>query len=170
MSLRTPDGTTVTVTANRAYSRHARTFNLTIEGLHTYYVLAGSTPVLVHNTCGYDPEFPTIKLSNYRGRFNAALNKAGLKRLPDEWDAHHAIPQEYRDDPQFAGFDFDSASNMRGIPGSRMQSRGANVHQEITNQWKWFRDMNPSASRAQVEDFAAQIDRGYGAYYWREPK
>ncbi|MFJ6704960.1 MULTISPECIES: hypothetical protein [unclassified Streptomyces] len=138
-------------------------------------MLAGGTPILVHNTgaacpTGYDPEFPTIKLSNYRGRFNAALNKAGLKRLPDDWDAHHAIPQEYRDDPQFEGFDFDAPSNMRGIPGSRMQSRGANVHQEITNQWKWFGDMNPNASRAEIEDFAAQIDRGYGAYYWGEPK
>ncbi|WP_432181382.1 polymorphic toxin-type HINT domain-containing protein [Streptomyces sp. NBC_00063] len=27
-------------------------YNLTVEQLHTYYVLAGKTPVLVHNTCG----------------------------------------------------------------------------------------------------------------------
>ncbi|MFX0593820.1 hypothetical protein [Melissospora conviva] len=24
-------------------------YNLTVEGIHTYYVLAGTTPVLVHN-------------------------------------------------------------------------------------------------------------------------
>jgi len=29
--------------------RTADTFNLTVEGVHTYYVLAGDTPVLVHN-------------------------------------------------------------------------------------------------------------------------
>jgi hypothetical protein len=27
-------------------------YNLTVDQLHTYYVLAGNTPVLVHNTCG----------------------------------------------------------------------------------------------------------------------
>jgi RHS repeat-associated protein len=26
-------------------------YNLTVDGIHTYYVLAGNTPVLVHNTC-----------------------------------------------------------------------------------------------------------------------
>ncbi|MCP3819225.1 polymorphic toxin-type HINT domain-containing protein [Streptomyces sp. A3M-1-3] len=54
VSLLSSDGTTVSVEANRAYTQHARTYNLTVEDLHTYYVLAGSTPVLVHNagTCG----------------------------------------------------------------------------------------------------------------------
>ncbi|MEU1763309.1 hypothetical protein, partial [Micromonospora sp. NPDC005652] len=118
----------------------------------------------------YDPEFPTIKLENYRGRFNAWLAKNGYMRLPLDWDAHHAIPQEYRSHPEFAGFDFDAPSNVRGLPGSRMKSRGANVHQDITNQWKWFKDLNPNPTRTQIESVAAQIDRGYGAYFWREPK
>ncbi|MGS2590554.1 polymorphic toxin-type HINT domain-containing protein [Streptomyces hebeiensis] len=50
MTLLADDGTTVIVTANRAFTKHARTYNLTVEDLHTYYVLAGSTPVLVHNS------------------------------------------------------------------------------------------------------------------------
>ncbi|TGB00874.1 sugar-binding protein [Streptomyces sp. MZ04] len=50
MTLRTDDGRTVTVTAARQYQEHARTYNLTVEGLHTYYVLAGETPILVHNS------------------------------------------------------------------------------------------------------------------------
>ncbi|MER6684966.1 polymorphic toxin-type HINT domain-containing protein [Streptomyces olivaceoviridis] len=49
MTLRTDDGHTVIVTANRPFTTHARTYNLTVENVHTYYVLAGSTPVLVHN-------------------------------------------------------------------------------------------------------------------------
>ncbi|WKX73552.1 polymorphic toxin-type HINT domain-containing protein [Streptomyces sp. XD-27] len=52
MSLRTDDGHTVIVTANKPFTRHARTYNLTVGGLHTYYVLAGETPVLVHNSNG----------------------------------------------------------------------------------------------------------------------
>lgn len=52
MTLRTDDGRTVIVTANRPYTQHTRTYNLTVDDLHTYYVLAGATPVLVHNSNG----------------------------------------------------------------------------------------------------------------------
>jgi hypothetical protein len=49
--LQTPDGGTTTVTALRLYHATEVTYDLTIDGLHTYYVVAGDTPVLVHN-CG----------------------------------------------------------------------------------------------------------------------
>ncbi|WP_189971955.1 scabin-related ADP-ribosyltransferase [Streptomyces violascens] len=54
MTLLTDDGSTVVIQANRAFVRHTRTYNLTIVDDHTFYVLAGKTPVLVHNDCG-DP-------------------------------------------------------------------------------------------------------------------
>ncbi|WP_322763069.1 polymorphic toxin-type HINT domain-containing protein [Frankia sp. Cr2] len=47
--LRTPDGGLVPVVGTRVFHRVQRVFNLTVEGLHTYYVEAGTTPVLVHN-------------------------------------------------------------------------------------------------------------------------
>ncbi|WP_051833129.1 polymorphic toxin-type HINT domain-containing protein [Streptomyces katrae] len=47
--LLTSSGDKVRITANRTYAQHARTYNLTVDDLHTYYVLAGATPVLVHN-------------------------------------------------------------------------------------------------------------------------
>ncbi|MFI8948899.1 HNH/ENDO VII family nuclease [Streptomyces sp. NPDC053750] len=50
MTLLTDDGDTVIVTRNHAYTSHATTYNLTVDDLHTYYVLAGETPVLVHNS------------------------------------------------------------------------------------------------------------------------
>ncbi|MFK8905879.1 polymorphic toxin-type HINT domain-containing protein [Streptomyces sp. YS-3] len=56
MTLRTVDGSTVTVQANRAFGMNARTYNLTVSDLHTYYVMAGHTPVLVHNA-GCGPQF-----------------------------------------------------------------------------------------------------------------
>lgn len=44
------DGTTVKIIDTRSYRTGPRTaYNLTVEHLHTYYVLAGATPVLVHN-------------------------------------------------------------------------------------------------------------------------
>ncbi|WP_371794114.1 polymorphic toxin-type HINT domain-containing protein [Streptomyces sp. NBC_01718] len=53
MKLRTSDESTVEVRANHAYTKRVRTYNLTVADLHTYYVLAGSTPILVHNAiCG----------------------------------------------------------------------------------------------------------------------
>ncbi|MFI1941081.1 RHS repeat-associated core domain-containing protein [Streptomyces purpureus] len=47
--LRRPDGTTVQVLTVRNYRSKAVTYDLTVRDLHTYYVLAGATPVLVHN-------------------------------------------------------------------------------------------------------------------------
>ncbi|MER5748595.1 polymorphic toxin-type HINT domain-containing protein [Streptomyces sp. NPDC002088] len=49
-SLRTDSGRTATVLANRAYTRATVTYSLTVAGLHSFYVLAGQTPVLVHNS------------------------------------------------------------------------------------------------------------------------
>ncbi|MFD9791416.1 RHS repeat-associated core domain-containing protein [Streptomyces sp. NPDC059070] len=49
--LRSPDGHTQRITRIRNYTGHIVTYNLTVANLHTYYVLAGETPILVHN-CG----------------------------------------------------------------------------------------------------------------------
>jgi Pretoxin HINT domain len=50
-SVRTQDGQLVTVTATRAWTQVQRVHNLTVDGIHTYYVRAGDASVLVHN-CG----------------------------------------------------------------------------------------------------------------------
>lgn len=49
MTLRTDHGTTAAVDGLHVYEAHDETYNLTVADLHTYYVLAGATPVLVHN-------------------------------------------------------------------------------------------------------------------------
>ncbi|MDX3456186.1 polymorphic toxin-type HINT domain-containing protein [Streptomyces sp. ME02-8801-2C] len=49
-TLRTNDGRTVTVASVHPYHRLHSAYNLTVDNLHTYYVLAGSTSVLVHNS------------------------------------------------------------------------------------------------------------------------
>ncbi|MFD5552232.1 HYD1 signature containing ADP-ribosyltransferase family protein [Streptomyces sp. NPDC127068] len=53
--LRTSSGTHVQITAIKRWTQQAAVYNLTVADLHTYYVLAGATPVLVHN-CGDGPE------------------------------------------------------------------------------------------------------------------
>ncbi|MEV4740476.1 polymorphic toxin-type HINT domain-containing protein [Streptomyces sp. NPDC049555] len=47
--LRTPGGDLREVLRTRAWSETRQVFNLTVDDLHTYYVAAGSAPVLVHN-------------------------------------------------------------------------------------------------------------------------
>jgi len=43
------DGTTVAVDSVRERTEVRRVHNLTVEGIHTYHVLVGDEPVLVHN-------------------------------------------------------------------------------------------------------------------------
>ncbi|MFC9606267.1 ricin-type beta-trefoil lectin domain protein [Streptomyces niveus] len=54
--LRTSAGTFVQITALARWTTpKATVHNLTVNDLHTYYALAGATPVLVHNCGGADP-------------------------------------------------------------------------------------------------------------------
>ncbi|MGN9778320.1 DNRLRE domain-containing protein [Micromonospora sp. H33] len=49
----TADHRPVSVVATRKWTEQRQVYNLTVDGLHTYYVLVEDTPVLVHNqTCG----------------------------------------------------------------------------------------------------------------------
>ncbi|MFF4345469.1 polymorphic toxin-type HINT domain-containing protein [Kitasatospora sp. NPDC001540] len=49
-ALRTSSGTISRVVATRHSATLLAAYNLTVNGVHTYYVLAGETPVLVHNS------------------------------------------------------------------------------------------------------------------------
>ncbi|MFG1606771.1 LamG-like jellyroll fold domain-containing protein [Actinoplanes sp. NPDC049265] len=49
----TADHRQATVHSTRAWTENTTVYNLTVDELHTYYVEAGNTPVLVHN-CGED--------------------------------------------------------------------------------------------------------------------
>ncbi len=69
--LQTSGGAPVTILAVRDYTTAMVTYNLTINTLHTYYVLAGQTPVLVHN-CGGLPD-----LSASRSQLEAKFKHAG---------------------------------------------------------------------------------------------
>lgn len=82
MTLRTNAGETVIIERNRAYSQRARTYNLTVDDFHTYYVLAGETPVLVHNSSGWCG--PGLRTASEAGispndakRIQNAADKAG---------------------------------------------------------------------------------------------
>lgn len=48
----TADHRPATVTGTRSFSDARLVYNLTVDGIHTYYAFAGAAPVLVHNSCG----------------------------------------------------------------------------------------------------------------------
>lgn len=54
MVLQTLKGKLATLTAVRHFTKLQRTYDLTVSSVHTYYVLAGTTPILVHN-CNLKP-------------------------------------------------------------------------------------------------------------------
>ncbi|MFJ2099371.1 polymorphic toxin-type HINT domain-containing protein [Streptomyces anulatus] len=77
MTLLTDEGDTVIVTGNEEFTENARTYNLTIEDIHTFYVFAGETSILVHNS-----ECPTAdEKAHARASENAArsANPGGSK-------------------------------------------------------------------------------------------
>ncbi len=52
MRVQTPTGAWADVTDVRRWQQQATVHNLTVTNAHTYYVVAGETPVLVHNCNG----------------------------------------------------------------------------------------------------------------------
>jgi len=76
-------GGAVVVVSVRSFTQQRHMLNLTVADLHTYYVMAGSTPVLVHNTGGcptgnarfaVDSNGVTTDLRNWRGALNDLPN------------------------------------------------------------------------------------------------
>src|SRR5689334_19544387 len=65
-ALHTPDGATITVAALLSYAGPQSRYNLTTDTPHTYYVIAGSTSVLVHN-CNPLTRAEKRKLGNLSG-------------------------------------------------------------------------------------------------------
>jgi hypothetical protein len=73
-ALITPDGARVTVLAVLAYDAVATVHNLTVDDLHTYFVAAAGTEVLVHNCGGKhrDPDEAASTNDGYVGNHRAA--------------------------------------------------------------------------------------------------
>lgn len=100
----TGTGDAVTVAGVRNYASSMTTYDLTIDGLHTYYVLAGDTPVLVHNSgCGPDP---ALGYSTWEGKggMKEALGPAGTDADGNAMSWEHVVEQSQAD-PYRSDFD-----------------------------------------------------------------
>lgn len=93
--LQTPTGT-ASVIGVRLYHASRTTYDLTIDGLHTYYVLAATTPILVHNC---NETFATRAEAK-----NAAYARAGIPRdsNPDAtWTVGDDVTRQGQPDYRF---------------------------------------------------------------------
>ncbi|WP_331721196.1 polymorphic toxin-type HINT domain-containing protein [Streptomyces sp. NBC_00454] len=82
--LRQPNGTTLTVTATHNYPYAVTTHNLTVDDFHTYYVLAGATPVLVHNcelSYGEASEKANQALSDELDKMHSTMSRSKIREF-----------------------------------------------------------------------------------------
>ncbi len=93
--LETSAGTWVQISSIRSYTQQQRVHNLTVSDLHTYYVLAGATPLLVHNCGG------TFSNSNrtWKNSYGGDLKKQGIDATIDSDGTLEMIVRAPKDVP-----------------------------------------------------------------------
>ncbi|MFJ9779914.1 LamG-like jellyroll fold domain-containing protein [Amycolatopsis sp. NPDC101161] len=115
--LQTADGGEATVEEVTPYHSTEVTYDLTIHELHTYYVLAGDTPVLVHN-CGGDANVTDQRLAHIEYRHGPGARDQAI--AAGETD----LPGEFNDDFIWNGDDHVLRQNLVD---------GANTSPELRN-------------------------------------
>ncbi len=78
-----------TVTDVDRYTHYEPVYDLTVEGVHTYYVLAGTTPVLVHN-CGNAVSVKQVKMAV--GRADMSVSQYDIVHVPEIRTTGDGIP------------------------------------------------------------------------------
>ncbi|UYN83848.1 MAG: AHH domain-containing protein [Microcella sp.] len=145
------DGATSVITQVVEASRPAVVHNLTVADLHTYFVLVGDSPTLVHNCSA-----SSVRLGNN-------LVQSGVTR-PAESAAHHIVAggsrkaEETRRQLSNFGIDIDAAANGVFLPRNLGSSNptGAAVHSTIhTN--AYYRSVHTLLSRATTRDEAIDV-------------
>ncbi|WP_123821480.1 polymorphic toxin-type HINT domain-containing protein [Kitasatospora cineracea] len=143
----TNTGTHIRVEAVVSTPGAADRYNLTVTELHTYYVLVGTTPILVHNTCGLTNNASPAKqdlerkAAAQRGVVPTALgDRTGLSGLQDalggETDFKWAVVrgsagEELRVMPAYAGGEsggwprIEMAHTVLAQPGEIVLSAGS---------------------------------------------
>lgn len=90
--VRTAEGSSLEVVGTTAWAEYLTVYNLTVDGLHTYYVLAGDATVLVHNCGGsIDPKLVRFSQDTVSPRFStgesieqtAAALRSGYTKATD---------------------------------------------------------------------------------------
>ncbi|GHJ29711.1 hypothetical protein TPA0910_41440 [Streptomyces hygroscopicus subsp. sporocinereus] len=152
MTLRTSNGDTAKIQSVRYFERRQRTHDLTISGIHTYYVLAGRTPVLVHNSncTAYRTQtsHPDSQRLGIDANGNVSLSGEGRLYLNMSGDASHSL--QFRGaDGQVLGFDVESSFVDR-VRNSALPQRRPRGFAGSTREWNQLRRTRPDIADPSV--------------------
>ena len=152
--------------AVRSWTGQHEMHNLTIQTLHTYYVLAGDVPILVHNK----------NCSNNAKILGDNMEAAGITR-PADTAAHHIVASTAKKAAparqQLANFGIDINDVDNGVFLPRRVASpnptGASVHSRVhTNDYfEYVNDMMSAARNAdEARDILTYIRGQLQAGYW----
>jgi hypothetical protein len=83
--LKTPDGTPAQILTIQNTGHHQTVHNLTIQQHHNYHVLAGNTPILVHNNGGCDDSILDADYFHYTDEASAtSIARSGVIRTGED--------------------------------------------------------------------------------------
>jgi hypothetical protein len=120
MWLQTSAGTHVQVTAIKKWTATQRVHNLTVDDIHTYYVLAGDQAILVHN----DGIFDAFKKKQSPSPESPAANTTVRRLLDVELGDVDGSEMSNRKAGMLSGLSdedlLDSVFNPHGGPGNNM--------------------------------------------------
>jgi hypothetical protein len=137
--LGSPGGSRVTVGSVRRYTNSARTYNLTVDSVHTYFVLARTTPVLVHNCNGLPEGYtssPALEGDPYHPDSVAARSAENQALYgPTRTEQAANLGYETRIPAQKAPF--DSHGQTVYFNGKTYISPDVDAH-NVTQGWKMF--------------------------------
>ncbi|WP_053719233.1 RHS repeat-associated core domain-containing protein [Saccharothrix sp. NRRL B-16348] len=116
----TADHRPATVTTTRAFSPDRVVHNLTVDGLHTYYVLAGATAVLTHNA---DPN--ACQVPSSRGDVGSIPIAREVEQAPAGWSQAERLQLAIDRLPAFAVFSRTNKTKNRTYVGALNTETGA---------------------------------------------
>ncbi|WP_345033016.1 polymorphic toxin-type HINT domain-containing protein [Kutzneria kofuensis] len=125
-NLHTDDGRSVTVVGLRAHDETTRVYNLTVDGLHTYYVATGDAHVLVHNSGCFDPAGLGAGLPRYTpGGPTSGTGKAADGRIYD------VVSGNKQQDADLLNIVNNVLRSKGRLPGLATSARASDVEQKF---------------------------------------
>lgn len=121
-------------------------YNLTVDGLHTYFVVVGEDEVLVQTSARARPT---------TGKTFFDANPS----TPSNYAVHHSLPQRYESIMRRAGVKIHENQFLRGLDPT--------IHSQIATAWgRWHRSLGGRMPTAEeITNFSYRIDEQFGQYF-----
>ncbi|MGW4049555.1 polymorphic toxin-type HINT domain-containing protein [Streptomyces sp. NPDC004779] len=175
--LRTSAGTHVQVDAVKRWTQTTRVHNLTVADIPTYYVLAGRTPVLVHNCGGLAEEMgsgnvwkSSEELSKATGKTTESRNRAIDAIITEDFPDLNLTHRPVYSYGVNSGMAMPNVGTQIGFKrfASRALLRTTIVHEELHHRWfaRGLTNHHPRDGSGTSERFYGIVDRYMSIRGW----